>query len=204
MRTDFTRGRGRRHLDVARPRGRLIHPLDGRQVLGPRAHAARQHGHAYCPGPLLSARVRLLRSGRRRQLWAARHSPQERRGRPTGRPATASDARASRLRIVHSTAFGHPGVSSTRRRASSTREAASARVPSLSIWSRGTRTRSHSCSSRRTTARRRRARATSSTRSGCAAPAARRRAYRHRRACRNRRVYRRRACRRRACTTSSM
>ena len=55
VRADLARGRGRRHLDVARPRGRLVHPLDGRQVLGPRAHAARQHGHACRPGSLLSA-----------------------------------------------------------------------------------------------------------------------------------------------------
>ena len=47
-------------------------------------------------GPQLGSRPF---SGRAWRLWAARHSQE--RGRPTGRPATASAARASRLLSRH-------------------------------------------------------------------------------------------------------
>eukprot|EP00964_Phaeocystis_antarctica_P009978 scaffold5434_cov59-Phaeocystis_antarctica.AAC.6 len=63
----------------------LPHPHD-------HGHSARQHGPS---APLGSARAQLLRrgSGRAWRLWAAPRG----RGRATGRSATASAARASRL-----------------------------------------------------------------------------------------------------------
>ena len=86
--------------------------------------------------PLAGARPRLLRlrrAGRAWRLWAARHAPGE-RARATGRPATASGARASRLQsrplylILAMQALAplptpscKPSWSSTRRRACSPR-----------------------------------------------------------------------------------